>query len=284
MGVWIVQFLNGITLGMLLFILAAGFTLIFGLMRFLNLAHGTLYLLGGYVGLSIARYTNSFFLAVIGGMLAIGILGMLIHRTLLRYTHGYLPQALLTIGIALFLGDFAIWVWGGYSYLIPKPKMFNYSVPIGELGFPAYRLLIMIVGTVVAVFLWWFYKKSRYGAIIRAGVDNERMAQAVGINIQRVMTLVFGLGAMLAGLGGVMGGPLGIYPGYDFELLTLALVVVVIGGMGSLGGTLVGALIVGITDNLAKILIPDLSLFFVFSLMAFILAIKPTGLFASRGE
>jgi branched-chain amino acid transport system permease protein len=284
MGSWGIQILNGITLGMLLFLLAAGFTLIFGLMGILNLSHGTLYLLAGYVGVAVVRYTNNFVLGVIAGMLAIGILGMLIHQRLLRYTSGHLPQALLTIGIALFFGDLAIWVWGGYPYMVRKPVGFQGSFHLlGNISFPSYRILVILIGTIVAVFLWWFHERSRYGAMIRAGVDDEEMARSIGINIRLLLTLVFGLGAVLAGLAGVIGAPfLGVYPGHDMEVLTLSLVVVVIGGMGSLAGAFIGALIVGVADNLAKILFPHLSLFFIFGLMALILAVRPTGLFGRQ--
>ncbi len=281
---WGIQVLNGITLGMLLFLLAAGFTLIFGLMGILNLSHGTLYLLAGYVAVAAARLTNNFFLTVIIGMLAIGILGMLLHQKLLRHTSEHLPQALLTIGIALFFSDLAIWIWGGYPYMVRKPAGFQSSLfMFGKIPFPSYRILVIVIGVIVAVFLWWFHERSRYGAMIRAGVDDEEMAQAIGINTRRLMTLVFGLGATLAGLGGVIGAPImGVYPGHDMEVLTLSLVVVVIGGMGSLVGAFVGALIVGVADNIAKILLPNLSLFFIFGLMALILVIRPTGLFGKQ--
>ncbi len=285
MEYWVIQILNGITLGMLLFLLAAGFTLIFGLMGVLNLSHGTLYLLAGYVAVAVVRYTNNFFLAIIAGMFTIGILGILIHHRLLRYTSEHLPQALLTIGIALFLNDLAVWIWADYpTYAVRKPAGFQSSFTMfGNISFPSYRLLIIITGLIVAIFLWWFHERSRYGAMIRAGVDNEEMARAIGINTRLLMTLVFGLGATLAGLAGVIGAPLtGVYPGHDLEVLTLSLVVVVIGGMGSLVGAFVGALIVGVADNLGRILLPELSLFFIFGLMALILAVRPSGLFGRQ--
>lgn len=280
MEFWIVQSLNGIALAMLLFIIAAGFTLIFGLMGILNLSHGTLYLVGGYIGVSVSRFTGNFFLGAIAGMLVVGILGFCMQHILLRHTHGHLPQALLTIGVALFFGDLAIWVWGGFGHLVSKPAFFEGSIHIGELSFPSYRFLVILVGVIVAVFLWWFHEKSIYGAIVRAGEDNEEMTQGIGINIRLVKTLVFSLGSMLAGLGGVMGGPfLGVYPGQDLEILTLAMVVVVIGGKGSLLGAFIGALIVGLVDNLGRIFLPKLSLFLIFVLMAVILALRPQGVF-----
>jgi branched-chain amino acid transport system permease protein len=281
MGSYWVHILNGISLGMLLFLVASGFTLIFGLMGVLNLSHGTFYLLSGYIAASLIHYTNNFILTVLAGMFAIGILGMVIHQRLLRYTTDHLGQALLTIGIAMFLGDLSISVWGGYPLMLRKPAWFQGSFQIaGGISFPSYRLLVILVGLIVAAFLWWFHERSKYGAMIRAGVDDEEMARAIGINTRLLTTLVFGLGALLAGLAGAIGAPfLAVYPGYDMEILTLSLIVVVIGGMGSLVGAFVGALIVGVLDSLARILVPGLSLFFMFGLMALILAVRPTGLF-----
>jgi branched-chain amino acid transport system permease protein len=280
---WIVQMLNGIALAMLLFIIAAGFTLIFGLMGILNLSQGALYLVGGYVGVSVCHFTGNFFLGAIAGMFAVGILGILMQYVLLQHTHEHLPQALLTIGVAMFFGDLVIWIWGGYGHLVPKPAIFEGSVQVGELSFPSYRFLVIIVGVIVAVFLWWFHEKSAYGAIVRAGEDDEDMIQGIGVNIHLVKTLVFGLGAMLAGLGGVIGGPfLGVYPGQDLEVLTLAMVVVVIGGKGSLLGAFLAALTVGLADNLGRILFPKLSLFLIFALMAIILSVKPEGIFGRQ--
>lgn len=281
MGQYAVHLLNGISLGMLLFLVASGFSLIFGLMGILNLSHGTFYLLAGYLAVSLMRYTNNFVLTVLAAIVTIAILGMVIHQRLLRYTTDHLAQALLTIGIAMFLGDLSISVWGGYPLMLRKPVGFQGSFHIvGGISFPAYRILVIIVGVMVAAFLWWFHEKSKYGAMIRAGVDDEEMARSIGINTRLLTTLVFGLGALLAALGGVIGAPfLAVYPGYDMEILTLSLIVVVIGGMGSLVGAFVGALIVGVLDSLARILVPELSLFFMFGLMALILAVRPTGLF-----
>ncbi len=272
--------MNGISYGMLLFILAAGVTLIFGLMRILNLAQGSLFLLGAYVGLIICRYTDNFLLAAIAGALSIGTLGMLMYWGLLRYSREHLPQILLTMGLLFIIGDAALWLWGGYPYVIRKPGGFEGVVPVGNFTFPTYRLLLIVIAVILAVFLWWFQEKTKYGAIIRAGVDDEEMTQGIGINTPIVEILVFGLGSGLAGLGGVICGPLiGIYPGVDLEVLTMALVVVIIGGFGSLVGAFVGALIVGLADNLGKVFLPEFSPFLIFGIIALVLVIKPTGLF-----
>jgi branched-chain amino acid transport system permease protein len=217
-------------------------------------------------------------------MLGMAVFGMLIHNRLLRYSQDHLSQALLTIGIALVMGDLAVVVWGGYPLMARKPSWFSGSFEITNgIRFPAYRLLVIAVGIVVAAFLWWFHERSRYGALVRAAVDDEEMARAVGINTRLLTTLVFGAGALLAGLGGGMGAPfLAVYPGYDMEILTMSLVVVVIGGMGSLMGAFVGALLVGLLDNFARILIPGFSLFFIFGFMACVLTIRPRGLFGKQ--
>jgi branched-chain amino acid transport system permease protein len=284
MSVWAIQALNGVSLGMLLFLVASGFTLIFGLMGILNLSHGTLYLLSGYITASLVRHLDNFVLSVVAGMLGMAVFGMLIHNRLLRYSQDHLSQALLTIGIALVMGDLAVVVWGGYPLMARKPSWFSGSFEITNgIRFPAYRLLVIAVGIVVAAFLWWFHERSRYGALVRAAVDDEEMARAVGINTRLLTTLVFGAGALLAGLGGGMGAPfLAVYPGYDMEILTMSLVVVVIGGMGSLMGAFVGALLVGLLDNFARILIPGFSLFFIFGFMACVLTIRPRGLFGKQ--
>lgn len=281
MNFWIIQVLNGVSFGMLLFLLAAGLSLIFGLMRVLNLAHGSYYLMGGYLGLTIYRVTGSFLLALVGATLGITLLGVLMERWFLRRIYGEsLRQALLTFGFLFVFADIALWIWGGNPQTLPKPEAFTGSVRIGAIVFPSYRLLVIAVGLVVALGLWWLQEKTRLGAMIRAGVDDEEMANGTGINVSLLFTVVFALGAFLAALGGIIGGVfVGVYPGADFEVLLLAFVVVIVGGLGSLKGAFVGALLVGLIDNFGKALIPEFALFTVFVPMAVILAIRPTGLF-----
>jgi branched-chain amino acid transport system permease protein len=281
MNFWIIQALNGISFGMLLFLLAAGLSLIFGLMKVLNLAHGTYYLLGGYVGLEILRHTNSFLLALAGAAVAITIIGIAMERWVLRRIYGeVLRQALLTFGFLFIFADIALWVWGGNPQTLPKPEAFTGSVRMGAIVFPSYRLLVIVVGCAMGVALWWLQEKTRLGAMIRAGVDDGEMAGGMGINVSFLFTVVFGLGAFLAAIGGIMGGVfVGVYPGADFEVLLLAFVVVIIGGLGSLKGAFVGGLVVGLIDNFGKALVPEFALFTVFVPMAIILALRPTGLF-----
>ena len=281
MTFWITQFLNGVSFGMLLFLLAAGLSLIYGLMRILNLAHGSYYLLGAYVGLTVVRLTGSFVLAAVGGTAAVTVLGIFMERYFLRrFPKQELPQALLTFGFLFIIADLSLWIWGGNPQTLPKPEVFSASIWVGDIVFPSYRLFVIAVGVVVGLGLWWLQEGTRLGAMIRAGVDDEEMARGAGVNVSLLSTGVFGLGAFLAALGGIMGGPfVGVYPGADFEILLLAFVVVIIGGLGSLKGAFFGGLLVGLLDNFGKALFPELALFTIFAPMAIILAIRPTGLF-----
>jgi branched-chain amino acid transport system permease protein len=278
---WVIQTLNGVSFGMLLFLLAAGLSLIYGLMKILNLTHGSFYLLGGYIGLVVVHSTGSFVLAVLAGSLAIAVIGVLMERFLLRRFHlQELPQTLLTFGFLFIFSDLAILIWGGNPQTMPKPAMFAQSIQIGAFYYPSYRLFIIVFGFAIAALLWWIQEGTRIGAMLRAGVDDEEIARALGINVSLLFTLVFALGAFLAALGGVMGGPImGIYPGADFEVLLLGFVVVIVGGLGSLKGALVGGLIVGMLDNFGKVFFPEFALFTIFAPMALILALRPAGLF-----
>jgi branched-chain amino acid transport system permease protein len=281
---WITQALNGISFGMLLFLLAAGLSLIYGLMRMLNLAHGSYYILGGYVGLSTMRATGSFVLAALAATATVTLVGVVMERFFLRrFPEQELPQALLTFGFLLIFADLSLWIWGGTPQTLAKPEIFERSIRIGTIVFPTYRLFVIGIGLVIGVGLWWLQEGTRLGAMIRAGVDDAEMARGTGVNVGLLSTAVFALGAFLAGLGGIIGGPfVGVYPGADFEILEMALVVVIIGGLGSLKGAFVGGLLVGLLDNFGKALFPELALFTVFAPMAVILAIRPAGLFGAR--
>jgi branched-chain amino acid transport system permease protein len=284
MSFWTFQILTGVSFAMLLFLLAAGLSLIYGLMRILNLAHGSFYLLGVYVTLSILRATGSLLLAALAGMTATVALGVLMERVLLRrLPREELPQALLTFGILLIVGDLALWIWGGAPQTLPRPEALGKSVRLGPLIFPSYRLFVIGVGVVVAIGLWLLQERTRLGAMMRAAVDDPEISRATGIDVSLLSTGVFALGAALAALGGIIGGPLlGVYPGVDFEILLLAFVVVIIGGLGSLKGAFVGALLVGLLDNFGKALFPEFALFTIFAPMALILAVRPAGLFGGR--
>jgi len=279
---WLTQAFNGVSYGALLFLLASGLSLIFGVMRIVNLAHGSYFMLGGYVGLSVMWRTGSFVAAMACGALAIALIGIAMERLFLRRLPATqtLDQVLMTIGFALIFQDLALLIWGGDPYTIPTPPMLSGAVRIGDLTFPVYRIFIVAIAIVVAAALWLALEGTRTGALIRAAVDDAEMAQGVGINVPTISLLIFALGAGLAALGGVIGGGfLGVYPGVDFEVLPYAFVVVIVGGLGSLPGAMVGSLLVGLLDNFGKALFPELSYFTLFAPMALILALRPTGLF-----
>ena len=286
MAFWIIQTLNGLSFSMMLFLMAAGLTLVFGLMKIINIAHGSFYILGAYVGLTILRATGSFLLAALAAAVVAALAGLLMQTVFLRrfYTKE-LQQVLLTFGFVLIVADLCLWIWGGNPMALPKPAGFKGSIWFAAVVFPTYRLLVIVVGGLMAVGLWLFQEKTKFGAIVRAGVDDEEMLRGLGINIQLVFAAVFGFGALLAGIGGIMGGPfVGVYPGIDMYILLLAMVVVIIGGMGSLKGAFVGSLLVGLIDNFGKALFPEISMFTLFAPMAIILAVRPTGLFGKMEE
>jgi branched-chain amino acid transport system permease protein len=278
---WVTQTFNGLSYGALLFLLASGLSLIFGVMRVVNLAHGSYFMLGGYVGLSVMWRTGSYVLALIAGALALAVIGIAMERLFLRRLSGQtLGQVLMTIGFALIFQDLALLIWGGDPYSIRPPAMLSGVVTAGPGRFPIYRIFIVVIAVVVGAALWLALDRTRIGAMIRAAVDDPEMASGVGIRVPRVSLAVFALGAALAAFGGVVGaGFLGVYPGLDFEILPYAFVVVIVGGLGSLPGAMVGSLLVGLLDNFGKALFPELSYFTLFAPMALILALKPTGLF-----
>ncbi|HUB97544.1 MAG TPA: branched-chain amino acid ABC transporter permease [Stellaceae bacterium] len=282
--VWVIDTLNGISFGMLLFLLAAGLSLIYGLMKILNLTHGSFYLVGGYIGLSVVRLTGSFLLALIVAAAIIALVGAVIERFFLRRFHlDELPQTLLTFGFLFVFADMCLWIWGGDPQMLSVPRPLAGSLSLGNYAYPYYRLFVIAVGLVIAGGLWWFQDHTRLGTMLRAGVDDAEIARAVGINVSLLFTLIFAAGAALAALGGVLAGPvLSLYPGGDFDTLILAFVVVIVGGLGSLRGALAGSLLVGILDNFGKSFFPQFALFTVFVPMAVILVARPRGLFGRQ--
>jgi len=278
---WISQLFNGVSYGALLFLLAGGLSLIFGMMRIVNMTHGSYYLLGGYVALTVMWRNGPFVLAIVVGTLAIAFIGIAEWNAFLKRLSGQeLGQVLTTMGFALIFQDLALVLWGGDPYTLPVPAMLSGSYTIGQLYFPVYRVFIIVVAVFIALVLWLTLERTRIGATIRATVDDPEMARGVGINVYVISMAVFALGATLAALAGVVaGGFVGVYPGADFEILPYAFVVVIVGGMGSLKGALIGSLMVGLLDNFGKALFPELSYFTLFAPMAAILAVRPTGLF-----
>jgi branched-chain amino acid transport system permease protein len=278
---WLIQAFNGISYGALLFLVGSGLSLIFGVMRIVNLAHGSYFLLGGYVALSVIGATGSWVLAIPVAALAVAVVGLVMERLFLRPL-GFDPlrQVLLTVGFAFLFQQAALDIWGGDNMDIIPPAKLTASVVIGELHLPGYRIFMIAVAAMIGLTLWLVMERTRMGAAVRATVDDAQMARGVGIDTSRVSMFIFALGAFLAALGGVIGGAfLGVYPGLDFQILPIAFAVVIIGGMGSLGGAAVGALVVGLADNFGKALFPEISYFTLYAPMALILAVKPTGLF-----
>ena len=277
----ILQAINGVSLAALLFLLASGFTLSFGLMRVVNMAHGAYYLLGGYIGLSVARATGSFTLALVAGGLAVVALGFLVDRFLLRRTgENHLAQVLLTVGVAFVIGDVALKIWGGDFLKVPVPVALRGATELpGGLVYPTYRFVLILLGAAVGLLLWILYRRTQIGAVVRAGVDDREQVAATGINVDRLFVMVSALASFLAGMAGVAGGAfLTLYPGAEWEILVYALVVVIVGGLGSLGGAMIGALIVGLLDAYGRWLLPEFSYFVLFAPMAVLLLVRPRGI------
>ena len=281
MTYFIIQSLNGLFSAALLFLIASGLTLAFGVMRIVNIAHGSFYMLGVYVAYTVTSRTQSLLLGVAVAVVVVAAVGYVMQRFFLRrFPSQPLAQMMMTMGFALFFRDAALMIWGGDPFTLATPAVLNGSMSAAGIVFPWYRLFVIAVAALVGMSLWLLSERTLIGARVRATVDDPEMAAATGINVSRLSGGVFAAGAALAAFGGVMGGPiLGGYAGMDFDLLPLAFVVVIIGGMGSLKGALVGAIVVGMIDNYGKALVPELSYFTLFAPMIVVLAVKPTGLY-----
>jgi branched-chain amino acid transport system permease protein len=285
MNFWLVLTVNSVTFGGLLFLLSAGFSLIFGLMRIPNLTHGSLFMLGAYIGatfvVGLLGFQLNFWLAAILAALAVAALGALAERLLLRRLPGdQLAQVLVTLGLSFIAADLCLMLWGGDPLSVATPDGLGGFARIGVMAFPIYRLAIIVIALVVAIGLWLLLDRTRLGAMIRAGVDDPDMARVVGIRVSQLFTIVFALGAGLAAFAGIIGGPiLSVYPGLDQDMLPLALVVVILGGTGSLLGSFVGSIIVGFIYNFGQALLPELAYFVLFMPMLLVLLLRPQGLF-----
>ncbi len=281
MSFYVAQSLNSMALAGLLFILSAGFSLIFGLMRIPNLSHGAYFMLGAYLGLTLLQRGVNFWLAALGAALGVALLGGLIERFILRRLAGRtLSQVLATLGIAFMIADACLWIWTGDPVPLSGPEGLRGMVSVLGTNFPIYRLGVIAIAVAIAAGLWLLQEKTRMGAMIRAGVDDLEMARAVGIPVKTLFTAVFCLGAALAGFGGVVAGPiLSVYPGLDSDMLPLALVVVILGGVGSLLGAFVGSVVIGFIYTFGQALLPDLAYVILFLPMVVILVARPRGLF-----
>jgi branched-chain amino acid transport system permease protein len=274
-------FLNGVTLAALYFLVASGFTLVFGLMRNVNLAHGSLYLLGAYVGWEVGDATDSWLLAVAAGFLAAALVGLFLQVCIFRFMQGQdLRQTMVTIGISIVLADLMLWMWGGQIYQFDPPRAIYGSMPMPIIhGYPTYRIVLFLGAVVIGILLWWLLNRTRVGMMIRAGVDDRAMLAASGVNVQLVFAITFAIGAGLAGFAGVVGGTaLSISPGEDTRYLLASLVVVIVGGMGSITGAAVGALLIGVAEQFGLAYAPTYGIVFTFVIMALVLAFRPRGI------
>lgn len=279
---FIEQTLNGLTLAGIIFLVSSGFTLVFGVMRVTNLAHGAIYLLGGYVAYSVITATHNFLVALLAGAAAMAGLGLVMERLMLPpLRHSEMAELLATLGLVFVIEDVTLAIWGGNPLNISLPGILGQSttLPVRHIVYPNDRLFILGVAVVVGLLLYLLLRRTRVGAIIRAGVDDREMVSALGINVRRVFTAVFVLGAALAGFAGVLGVPLiGLYPGTDNSVLLFALAVVVIGGLGSYEGAVVGSLIIGLADTYGTAYFPAVAYSILFIPLVFILLLRPHGL------
>ena len=294
------QFLNGLQFGLLLFLLAAGLTLVFGIMDFVNLAHGSLYMMGAYFAATFVAWTNSFVLGILLALGATLLLGIALEFIALRHLYGrdHLDQVLATFGLILFFNELVRVIWGPAGKSIAVPPFLSHTVQIlPGVPYPAYRFALIVVGLVVAVILAWLVARTRLGMLIRAGASNRRMIAALGVNIELLFSLVFGLGAVFAGLAGLMAAPIAsVKIGMGDDILILAFVIIVIGGIGSIRGAFLAAIFVGMIDTLGRAFLPDLlrmvlssaaastaapalSSMLIYLLMAIVLVVRPEGLF-----
>ena len=284
MSVALVTGLNGLSYAFILFLLAAGFSLTFGVMGVLNLTHGALFVFGAYIGLQAVDSLGWFWVAVVLAAVAMGIIGLLLYLFFLKRLYNKVPeQAVLTIGLGYMFANVILWIWGPRAQNLQKPEILDGALQVGGLSFPIYRIFICVIGLLILALLWWIQDRTRWGAIIRAGMDNKEMTVSLGVNYGLVSTLVFVLGALLAGAGGVLGAPIvGAFPQMGDNLLLLTLVVVVVGGTGYIQGTMLGALVIGLLDTFGKAYVPKAAMFFAYIVFLIVLLVRPSGLIGRR--
>ncbi len=283
----LIQLLNAMAYSMLLFVLALGLSLTFGLLRFVNLAHGSFFLVGGYVGASVILATHSFVLGVLTGAAAGGLIGIALELAVLRhfYRRSELDQVILSFGCALVFGDLAKILWGKDVRTLPVSGMLAESVSIGDIQFPLYRLLIALAGIGLLILVWMVVERTRIGSLVRASVDDRTMVGGLGFDVRLLYTGVFGFGALLAALAGVIGAPVtGLYPGLDLEILITTLVVIVVGGLGSLFRAFWAAILIGVCETFGKTFLPQMVSFLTFALMAAVLVWRSIGRFEEEIE
>ena len=279
------QILNSLQFSMLLFLLAIGLSVVFGLMDYLNLSHGTIYMFAAYVAFSITQLGGSFWVALVLAPLVAAAVGVLLYFVLLKRAEkgGHLTQVLLTVGVIYMGTDLIRIAYGDLPKGVSQPEMLSGTVDLFGILYPAYRLFIIALGLVVMVALYFALERTRLGALVRAGVDDRATAETLGIDIAKVFALVFGIGTYLAGVAGVVAAPVfGVYPGMDVSIIILVLIVVVVGGLGSLRGVIVGSLLIGFADTFGKILLPQFAMMMIYLVMALVLIFRPSGLMPAR--
>lgn len=284
MEIIFINLLNGISYASILFLIAGGMSLVFGVMGILNLAHGSLYMLGAFVGITAAAYWHNYLVGAIIAAVSLGIIGLLLHNLFLsRLYKQFSEQALLTLGLVYVFSNAVTWIWGPWSLMGEVPALLSGSVPIGERNFPIYRFGLVFVGLALFTGLWWLQNKTRIGARIRAGMDNKDMTMALGVNYILLSTAIFIVGAAIGGLAGFIGSPIiGADPSMSMGILLMAMIVVVVGGLGNIQGALLGSLIIGIFDTFGKVYFQDFSTFIVYLIFIIVLLIRPTGLMGRK--
>ena len=281
----IFNLLNGLSYGMVLFLIAAGLSLIMGVMGIVNLAHGAIFIAGGFIGLTVAHSTGSFLLGILTGAAGSGAVGILLERGFLRlFYKKELQQILITFGFINIISNLILWVWGPEPQTAFVPSYFSGSIPVVGLSVPFHRFAVIGIGIAMCLVLWWLQDKTKIGTIIRAGMDDAQMLSGLGINLTPINTICFFLGSFIAGFGCVIGVQLfgSITPHDGFEMLLVAIGVVIIGGVGSVQGSLVGALLIGLIDNFGKAYIPQIAQYTMYIALVLILLVKPSGIMGRK--
>jgi branched-chain amino acid transport system permease protein len=276
--------LNGISYASILFLIASGLSLIFGVMGILNLAHGALYMLGAFIGITAATLTHNFLIGAVIGAVGLGIIGLVLNYLFLsRLYKQFSEQALLTLGLVYIASNVVTWIWGPWSLMGQSPDFLSGSIPIGSRNFPIYRFGLIAIGLALFGILWWLQNKTRIGARIRAGMDNKDMTMAMGVNYTLLSMAIFILGAAMGGLAGFLGAPIvGADPGMSMGILLMAMIVVVVGGLGNVQGALLGSLIIGIFDTFGKAYFSDFAMFLVYLIFIIVLLVRPNGLLGRK--
>ena len=276
--------INGVSYASILFIIASGLSLVFGVMGIVNLAHGALYMLGAFLGIAVAGSTDNFFLGVLAAVVGLFIVGLILERVFICRLYKMLDQqALLTLGFVYIFGNIALWIWGPYPLMGHMPTFLSSRVSIGDYAFPVYRFALIVIGLIIYLALWWLQDKTRIGSQMKAGIDNKNMTLAMGINYGLIATAIFILGAVMGGLAGFLGSPiLGADPEMSMPTLLPALIVVVVGGLGSIHGALLGAVVIGVINTFGNVYFQDFAMFTAYFIFIAVLIVKPTGLLGKK--